>query len=263
LALKLGVIGGSGLCEMEGLDVLQLESVSTPFGNPSAEYRIGRFRNSEIVFLPRHGSPHSIPPHEVNYRANMFGFRELGVTQILSISATGGLSEDLSPGTFVLINQVIDMTTGRLSTFFDGPEVRHIDFTEPYCPNMRAVLKAAAAAARIPLRPSGTYLCTNGPRLESRAEIRLFSAFGADVVGMTGMPEAALARELELCYTGIAVVTNLAAGLALTKLTTTEVVQNMNASMQKLSLLLTESFPRLCSRTPACTCHSALRDSAL
>jgi len=261
--MKLGVIGGSGLYEMKGLDVCGFENVSTPYGPPSADYRIGRFQDAEVIFLPRHGVPHSIPPHRVNYRANLFGFRELGVSQVLSISATGGLHPDMKPGTLVLLDQIVDLTSGRESTFFNGPEIHHVDFTEPYCPEMREILGAAAEEAGVALHCGGTYVCTNGPRLETAAEIRLFSGFGADVVGMTGMPEAVLARELELCYGALSVVTNLAAGLSGGRLTTTEVVQTMHESRQRLSLLLAGAYARLCSRPRSCTCGSALLDSSL
>lgn len=261
--MKLGVVGGSGLYEMEGLEVGKLERVSTPYGPPSADYRVGRYQDVEVVFLPRHGVPHSIPPHRVNYRANIFGFRELGVTQILSISATGAVNPDLKPGALVLLDQIVDLTSGRETTFFDGPRIHHVDFTVPYCSEMQDIIEMAGKETGVPLQRGGTYVCTNGPRLETAAEIRLYSGFGADVVGMTGMPEAVLARELEICFGALSVVTNMAAGLTVGRLTTREVVGSMRDAHKKLSVLLTGSFRSLCLRPRSCDCGSALQDSSL
>ena len=254
----IGIIGGSGLYEVQGVVIRDIKGVVTPFGTPSDFYRIGEISGKEVVFLPRHGSKHNIPPHRINYRANIWGFRELGADRIVSIGATGGISPDLAPGTIVVPDQVIDMTAGRDATFFEGEEgVVHIDLTEPYCPELREAIVAAGNKAAIELKASGTYVCTNGPRIETKAEIEFFSRIGAAVVGMTAMPEAALAREAELCYAGISVVTNYAAGLKKEKLTASEVVEVMGKTMASLETLLENTFDLIAS-VRSCACKDAL-----
>lgn len=188
--------------------------VHTPFGEPSGPYSIGCFDNIDVVFQPRHGAGHTIPPHAVNYRANIWGMRELGVTKIIGMAAVGGISGQMSPGTLCIPDQIIDYTHSRKHTFFDDDQspVTHIDFTLPYCEELRQALLAAGAKAGITLQDSGTYGATQGPRLETAAEIDRMEKDGCDVVGMTGMPETSLARELGLCYACCAVSVNWAAG---------------------------------------------------
>ncbi|MFO0753088.1 MAG: S-methyl-5'-thioadenosine phosphorylase [Thermodesulfovibrionales bacterium] len=261
--MMIGLIGGSGLYEMEGLSPLREVSLSTPFGEPSAPYRIGTFGGSEVAFLARHGNPHRFPPHRVNYRANIWGFKSLGVERIIAVSAVGGINRDMPPGSLVLLDQIVDMTYGaRPSTFYEEDRVVHVDFTEPYCAGMRESILAASRTAGLPLVEKGTYVCVNGPRLETAKEIEFFASIGADVVGMTAMPEASLAREAELCLAGIAVVTNRAAGISGGKLTTNEVVETMRGSLEALQSLLGSVLLRLpSSRT--CACKDALQDSCL
>ena len=259
----IGLIGGSGLYEMPGLRVLEERVLETPFGAPSAAYVMGELSGARVAFLPRHGSPHRLPPHRINYRANVWGFRQLGVDRILSVNAGGGLSPGLRPGSIVVLDQVLDMTQGaREATFYDEGEVVHIDFTEPYCPELRQAVLGAGEKAGIGLEGGGTYLCVNGPRLESRAEIEFFARTGADVVGMTGMPEAALARELEICYSALAVVTNYAAGLSGIKLTTGEVVGSMEKANERIKALLKETFA-LIPYERACPCKDALKGTRM
>ncbi|MBI5141731.1 MAG: S-methyl-5'-thioadenosine phosphorylase [Nitrospirae bacterium] len=259
----IGVIAGSGLYEMEGVRIKEIRRVNTPFGLPSDGYHLCEFDGIDVAFLPRHGAPHRIPPHKVNYRANIYGFRELGIDRIISVGATGGLKPSVQPGSLVLLDQVVDLSSGRESTFYDGPEVVHIDFTEPYCNRMRGILRDAAASAEIQLRPVGTYICTNGPRLESAAEVRMLAAMGGDVVGMTGMPEAALARELEICFSSVAVVTNLGAGITGAKLTSVEVIDTMRASTEKIRNLLRAAFPLLAAWERDCACREALKGAKM
>lgn len=257
-----GIIAGSGLYDIAGFETVEIKRIVTPFGEPSDSYRIGRINNHEVVFLPRHGSPHRIPPHRVNYRANIWGFRELGVKRIISISAVGGINKDLKPGDIIILDQIIDMTAGaRESTFYDH-EVVHVDFTEPYCPEMREYFFKGASEANITVKTRGTYVAVNGPRLETRAEISSFGFLGADVVGMTAMPEAVLARELEICFGGIAVVTNYAAGISSKKLTTTEVIENMKEANKRLVELIRYSIPYI-KRERNCPCKESLRDARL
>jgi 5'-methylthioadenosine phosphorylase len=256
----IGIIGGSGLYEIEGVITKETRKISTPFGDPSGSYVIGDLSGTEVVFLARHGSRHQIPPHRINYRANIWGFKTLGVERVLSIGATGGISKGMTPGTIVIPDQIIDMTRRGGATFYDGEEVVHIDFTEPYCPEVRGSLCMAGDRAGIELKQSGTYVCAAGPRLETRAEIEFFSRIGGDVVGMTFMPEASLAREAELCYGSIAVVTNFAAGIKEKKLTATEVIEVMNEAMTILRRLLKEALSLLPPER-GCGCKDALGEA--
>lgn len=258
----LGVIGGSGVYDIPGLDITDTVKLTTPYGEPSDVYLIGKSGGTEVAFLPRHGPLHHIQPHKINYRANIWGFRELGVKKILSIGASGGISSLMAPGSIVAPDQMIDMTSGRHSTFYDEDDVVHIDFTEPFCPVLRAHIFAASEKAGIRVIRKGTYICVNGPRLETAAEIRVFSEMGADIVGMTGMPEAVLARELEVCFAGISVITNYAAGISGTKLTATEVVKSMKASSEKIKKLLKAFFTMDISAS-ACSCGQALKDAKM
>jgi 5'-methylthioadenosine phosphorylase len=260
---KLGVIGGSGLYGIPGLSIVEERTVLTPFGEPSAPYVMGKFGEVEAAFLPRHGQTHRIPPHRINYRANLWGFRELGVERVISVNATGGIRRGLLPGELVVPDQVIDLTQGaREGTFYDGGEVVHVDFTEPYCPETREALFQAGNRHGIGLGEGGTYLCVNGPRLESRAEIEHFATIGADVVGMTGMPEAALARELELCFAALAVVTNHAAGLSGRKLTTHEVMESMSKAKERIETVLKEALLVLPPERH-CPCKDALKGARM
>jgi len=258
----IGVIAGSGLYEIEGVAVRDIKKVSTPYGEPSDVYRLCEMSSIEFVFLARHGTPHHIPPHMINYRANIWGFRELGVERILSINAAGAISRGVKPGDIVIPDQVIDMTHGRHSTFYDGDEVVHIDFTMPYCPELRNAIIDAGREAGLQLAGSGTYICVNGPRLESRAEIEFFAHIGADIVGMTGMPEACLARELELCFAAVSVATNYAAGIYGGRLTTTEVVETMKAARERIKNLLNETLKAIPEKR-ACGCKDALKGARM
>ncbi|MFA5354429.1 MAG: S-methyl-5'-thioadenosine phosphorylase [Thermodesulfovibrionales bacterium] len=259
----IGLIGGSGIYEMAGLEMREERTVSTPFGEPSSDYRIGSLDGRDIIFLPRHGSPHAIPPHRVNYRANIWGFRSLGVERIITVNAVGGINRGMPPGSIVILDQIIDMTAGaRPSTFYEEGRVVHVDFTDPYCPEMRDAILGVSRESGIPVAERGTYICVNGPRLETAQEIRFFSRIGADVVGMTGMPEAVLARELEICMAGIAVVTNYAAGISASKLTTTEVIETMEDSLSRVRILLREAV-RAVAGTRGCPCRDALKDAIL
>lgn len=210
----LGIIGGSGLTGLANLEVTRRAVVRTPYGEPSGALTFGRIRGCEVVFLARHGYGHTIPPHEVNYRANIWALHDQKATDVVSVASVGGIRADLVPGTLVVPDQIIDYTHGRAATFFGRADhgVTHVDFTHPYCEALRQRLLAAATAAGEPVVAGGTYAATQGPRLETAAEINRLERDGADMVGMTGMPEAALAREIGLCYAALAVVVNYAAG---------------------------------------------------
>ncbi len=210
----LAVIGGSGLSALPGMAEVRHVAARTAYGEPSAPLAFGRVSGREIVFLARHGEAHSIAPHEINYRANVLALKEAGVREIVAVAAVGGIRREFGPGILVVPDQLIDYTWGRRSTFFEGPGARvtHVDFTQPYAPGLRARILAAARGCGEAVADGGVYATTQGPRLETAAEITRLERDGADLVGMTGMPEAALAREAEIDYAAIAVVANHAAG---------------------------------------------------
>jgi 5'-methylthioadenosine phosphorylase len=216
----LAIIGGSGLTQLANLAVERREVMRTPHGEPSGPLTFGRLCGQPAVFIARHGYGHTIPPHEVNYCANLWALKQTGATCIVSIASVGGIRADLGPGTIVIPHQIIDYTWGRKSTFHEGgdAQVVHIDFTQPYDPELRQALLEAARDAGQAVTDGSVYAATQGPRLETAAEIDRLERDGADIVGMTGMPEAALARELELPYAAITVVANHAAGRGDSKL---------------------------------------------
>jgi 5'-methylthioadenosine phosphorylase len=210
----LAIIGGSGLSQLGSLEVTQRKVSRTPYGEPSGALTFGRIADRDVVFLARHGYGHTIAPHEVNYRANLWALKDAGAAEVVSVASVGGIRNDTWPGTLVLPHQVIDYTWGRAATYFEGAgvPVNHIDLTEPYSRALRERLLKAAARCAEKLTDGGVYAATQGPRLETAAEVNRLERDGADLVGMTGMPEAALAREIGLEYAAIAVVANYAAG---------------------------------------------------
>ena len=220
----LAIITGSGFYELDGLRDPTVETVPTEWG--SAQVTRGRWATNDapVLFLARHGSDHSIAPHLINYRANVAALAEAGATAIVSTAVSGGIADGLDPGTFVVIDDFLDMTSGRPLTFFDAPgSVQHTDVSDPYDPALRAALVASAADADIEIRNGGVYAATNGPRFETRAEIRALQAMGADLVGMTGCPEVVLANELGLAYGALGVIVNRAVGLADVELSLDEI----------------------------------------
>jgi len=210
----LAIIGGSGLSKLGNMEVTQRRVARTPYGEPSGPLTLGRIGATDVVFLARHGYGHTIAPHEVNYRANLWALKDAGVTDVISVASVGGIRPEFAPGALAVPHQVVDYTWGRRSTYFEGPgaPVNHIDFTQPYSRAVRDRILEAAKAAGEAIIERGVYAATQGPRLETAAEIERLDRDGADVVGMTGMPEAVLAREISLEYAAIAVVANYAAG---------------------------------------------------
>jgi 5'-methylthioinosine phosphorylase len=210
----LAIIGGTGLSTLTNLNITRKVIATTPYGEASSPISIGEMGGEPCMFLARHGPKHTIPPHKINYRANIHALKAAGATQILAVGSVGGIHADCAPGSIVVPDQLIDYTHGRESTFFDGSDkqVVHIDFTQPYAPSVRQALISAAAQANIAIVNTGTYGATNGPRLETAAEVRRLARDGCTVVGMTGAPEAALARELDVPYCALCVVANWAAG---------------------------------------------------
>jgi 5'-methylthioadenosine phosphorylase len=238
----LAIIGGTGLTQLANLEITHRQVIRTPYGEPSGALLFGRIKNEEVVFLARHGYGHTIAPHEVNYRANMWALFSRGVKDVVSVASVGGIHPDLTPGRIVIPDQIIDYTWGRKSTYREGNEtpVVHLDFTEPYCEAMRQLCMRAAEAAGEDYVAGGVYACTQGPRLETKAEIDRLERDGATMVGMTGMPEAILARELGLCYAHLGVVANHAAGRGTSArgIRLTDVESVLKDAMQRVRVIL-------------------------
>ncbi len=243
----LAIIGGTGLAALDTLTITRRETVVTPYGEPSSPLLYGQLGDQVVVFLARHGLQHTLPPHRINYRANLWALHRIGVKQIIAAAAVGGIRADMEPGALAFPDQIVDYTWGRPCTFFEDnlSQVTHIDFTEPYCPALREKLMTAARALNLNARESCTYGAMQGPRLETAAEIRKLERDGCDLVGMTGMPEAALARELGLRYAACAVVANWAAGKAAGEITMAEIERNLTSGMERLKTLLTRVIPTL------------------
>jgi 5'-deoxy-5'-methylthioadenosine phosphorylase len=246
----IAIIGGSGLARLEGLDISRREVVETPYGDPSSALTFGIFSGEQLVFLARHGDKHSILPHRVNYCANLAALKQAGATHIIAVCAVGGISQDMPPGRISIPDQLVDYTWSRRHTIFEnaGNNDVHLDFTEPYCESLRAQLLAAASKAGIDVATSATYGATQGPRLETAAEINRMDNDGCHIVGMTGMPEASIARELGLCYAVIAVSVNFAAGRADGPIEMQEIEANLAEGMVGIRSILGEA---LAGFTPA------------
>jgi 5'-deoxy-5'-methylthioadenosine phosphorylase len=242
---SVAIIGGTGLTSLQGLEITSREIVQTPYGEPSGILVRGNYGGHEVLFLPRHGPGHTIPPHRVNYRANIWALKEVGVTNVIAVNAVGGIRLDMEPGVLVIPDQIIDYTWGRTNTYFEDSlnKVVHVDFTDPYCASLRLQLVDAATQAGLEVLDGGTYAATQGPRLETTAEIDRLERDGCDIVGMTGMPEAVLARELELCYASVSLVVNRAAGRGDGEITMTEIEQNLKRGMTDVRNLLEHVIP--------------------
>ena len=252
----IGVIGGSGFYSF--LSDAQTVEIETPFGPPSEPPVVGDVDGRSVAFIPRHGADHRFPPHRVNYRANLWALRELGVRQVLGPCAVGSLKPELVPGTFVVPDQYVDRTCGREHTVYDDPPVVHTSVADPYCPTGRATVIAAGNVV-----PDGTMVVINGPRFSTRAESQWHAAQGWSVVGMTGAPEASIARELALCYTSIALVTDHDAGIQTGEgVTQAEVFQVFGESIERLRHLLTEVIGQLPKPDADCSCRHALDGTA-
>lgn len=266
--VRVAVIGGSGLYKL--LESPRSLRIDTPFG--SCDLHLGEFAGEEIAFIPRHGSSHLLPPFKVNYKANIYALNMLGVERILATNAVGAINPELEPGAIVVPDDFIDMTKRRDSTFYDGSikvkvggkevgGVVHVSMTPyTYCPEIRAAVIEAARSIGLNVRDGGVYVCTEGNRFETPAEIRAYSILGGDIVGMTGCPEASLARELAICYASISVVTNYAAGVAgKVKLTQREVLDIFSKRIQDLRALLDEAIRKI-PKERSCACKDALSD---
>ena len=261
-----GIIGGSGLYEIDGLENVEWRAVESSFGSPSDELMFAELEGQKLVFLPRHGRGHRIPPSELNFRANIDALKRAGVTEILSLSAVGSLRKDLPPGTFVIIDQFIDRTFARAKSFFNTGLVAHVSMAEPICARLGDALTDAAKAVDIPTVRGGSYLAMEGPQFSSRAESELYRQWGCSVIGMTNMPEAKLAREAEMCYATVAMVTDFDCWHPDHDDVTVEtIIKVLMDNADKARALVREVVPMLAGRTETCYagCHTALENALI
>jgi 5'-methylthioadenosine phosphorylase len=258
---EIGVFGGSGFYAFLP-DVEEVE-IETPYGKPSAPIAIGEVGGKRVAFLPRHGTEHELPPHRIPYRANVWAMRELGVRRIIGPCASGALRPELERGEFVVCDQFVDRTSGRPDTFYDGPETTHVSAADPYCPELRRVLVETARELGIPVRDGGTVVVVQGPRFSTRAESRWFQQMGWDVINMTAYPEGHLARELELCYANVSMVTDHDVGVEGTAPVTADVVMRVfRENNDRLRELLFAAIPRI-GPQPVDVCSTALASARL
>jgi 5'-methylthioadenosine phosphorylase len=260
---RIGIIGGSGLYDLPGLEATRWERVDTPWGEPSDDVFLGRLGAAELAFLPRHGRGHRIPPSEVNYRANIAALKALGCTELLSVSAVGSLRADLPPGSFVVVDQFIDRTTQRASSFFGRGLVAHVSLAQPVCSRLGARVLAVLREQGVPHAAGGTYVAIEGPQFSTLAESRLYRSWNADVIGMTNLPEARLAREAELCYCSVAMVTDFDCWHpAHDSVTVDAVIQVLLGNADRARRLVAGVASSPASDAAACGCRRAL-DHAL
>lgn len=255
---EIAIIGGTGLESLlEGAEQIR---IGTPYGLPPP-LSVGKVQEKSVVFLPRHGLRHSVPPHKVNYRANIYALHKMGVKRIIATNAVGAINLDFKVGDLVVPHDLIDFTKQRRLTFYDDAPVTHVDFTQPYCPEICKALILKAKETFDSVRDQAVYVCTEGPRFETPAEIRMFRALGCDVVGMTGVPEAALGRELGMCYAALCFVSNMAAGIG-NRITSQEVVETSRLVGSEIHKVLMEAIPYL-PKTRSCLCASPTEESRM
>jgi 5'-methylthioadenosine phosphorylase len=261
--IRIGIIGGSGLYEMETLTDMAQVSLNTPFGAPSGPYRIGLLEGTRIAFLPRHGHGHHISPSELNFRANIYGFKMLGVEQLISVTAVGSLKEHIRPLDIVVPNQFYDATKQRASTFFGNGLVAHIAFADPVCPVLCGLVYHSALEAGAVVHQGGTLLCIEGPAFSTRAESHVYRQWGMDIIGMTSLQEAKLAREAEICYAALALVTDFDSWHADQSAVTVEaVVQNLGKNISTAKKIIQSVVPKVSTRR-TCICATALQNAIM
>ncbi len=263
---RIGIIGGSGLYQMEGLEGITKKKITTPFGDPSDEYILGKLEGREVVFLPRHGKGHHIMPTEVNNRANIYGMKLLDVQWIISVSAVGSFKAEWKPLDIIIIDQFVDRTThGRPSTFFGEGIVAHISFAQPLCPNLRKILYDEGVKMQLPIRWGGTYVNMEGPAFSTLAESKLYRSWGMDVIGMTQICEAKLAREAEICYATLAMVTDYDCwweAETLKSVTVEMVVENLNKNVATAQELIRRAVVQI-PQEQNCSCGNALANAII
>jgi 5'-methylthioadenosine phosphorylase len=255
---QIGIIGGSGLYSMPGFDAQREVSIDTPWGAPSEKYVLGSLSGKQIAFLSRHGRGHRLSPSELNFRANIYGMKSLGVERIVSLSAVGSLKEEHRPLDFVIPDQFFDRTRGRASTFFGEGMVAHVSFADPVCPQLAEVVGQAARASGVTVKNGGTYLCMEGPAFSTKAESNVYRSWGMDVIGMTNLQEAKLAREAELCYTTIAMVTDYDCWHPEhDAVTVNDIIANLIRNAENAAKVVAEAVARM-PEARSCKCGSAL-----
>jgi 5'-methylthioadenosine phosphorylase len=260
---KIGVIGGSGLYEMKGLQVKEKLNVETPFGKPSDEYVVGELAGKEVIFLPRHGRGHRLLPHEVNYRANIYGMKKLGAERIISIAACGSLKEEIAPLDVVIVDQFFDRTnSGRKMTFFGEGVACHIAFAQPVCPTLCRILTQAAQQAKATVHSKGTYVNMEGPAFSTLAESKFYQQCGFDVIGMTNMSEARLAREAEICYATVAMVTDYDCWHVREQVSVEVILNNLRKNVQLSQAMILWTVQNLPEKRD-CLCATALKDTVI
>ncbi len=254
----IGIIGGSGLYQMEGLQQIREVRIPTPFGRPSDHIVLGTVGGRQVAFLARHGRGHKISPTFINYRANIYALKSLGVSQVFSVSAVGSMKETIKPGDLVLPDQFIDRTTQRMSTFFDQGVVAHVSLADPICSTLSSVMGKACDEVTTTLHRGGTYVCIEGPQFSTKAESKLYRQWGVDIIGMTNIPEAKLAREAELCYATLALVTDFDCWHETEEVVSVgAILQIMRKNVEVAQQVLKTSL-RLAPETPNCSCQTAL-----
>ena len=261
--IRIGILGGSGLYNLENLSDITSVSLDTPFGHPSDAYVIGTLGGVRVAFLPRHGTGHRLMPSEINFRANIFGFKQLGVTHIVSVTAVGSLREDIRPLDIVVPDQFYDRTKNRNSTFFGNGLTAHIAFADPVCPDLALLLCEAADAIHINTHKGGTLVCIEGPAFSTRAESNLYRQWGMDIIGMTSLQEAKLSREAEICYAAMALVTDYDCWHEEeTDVTVAAVVENLGKNIGNAKRIIQAVVPKI-PEARACICSSALKQAIM
>jgi 5'-methylthioadenosine phosphorylase len=254
---EIGIIGGTGLYDPKLIKNLQEVTIETPYGPPSDTITVGELAGRFVAFLPRHGKKHTIRPTDVNSRANIFALKKLGVTRILASSTVGSLREEYKPGDVVFVDQFIDRTTKREQSFYSANKVCHISVAEPMCPELRKVITAVAKKEKISAHDTGTYVCIEGPRFSTKAESKMFQTWGADIVGMTLVPECVLAREAEVCYASVAMVTDYDVWKD-HPVCVDDIVKTMKANIENVKRIIAEAIVKI-PRERGCECKNALK----
>ncbi|QLH74401.1 MAG: S-methyl-5'-thioadenosine phosphorylase [Methanomassiliicoccales archaeon] len=254
---RIGIVGGTGVYDPDVFELEETVRPHTPYGLPSDEIQIGTIKGTRVAFMQRHGKGHIYPPHMVNYRANIWALKQVGVERIISPCAVGSLQEEFEPGEIVIVDQFIDLTKKRDYTFYNGPKTVHISTADPFCPELASIFSREAKKAKIKFHQKGTYVCIEGPRFSTRAESQMYRAF-ADVIGMTLVPECQLAREMEMCYCSLAMITDYDVW-ADHPVDTATVLRTMSENVDKIRALISSALPKIPEERKKCACPDTLR----
>ncbi len=257
--IEIGIFGGTGIYDSEILENIQEVTIDTPFGKPSDSITVGIFKGRKIAFLPRHGKKHTIPPHLINYRANIWAFKELGITRIIAPSAVGSLKEEIEPGHFALPTQFLDFTKSRSGSFSENGRVIHISVADPFCPELQSSILKVVKEKNLHIHKNCTYVCIEGPRFSTKAESKFYRSTGADIIGMTLVPECQLAREAQMCYASISTVTDYDVW-AEKPVTAKEVLETLSKNVERTKKVLTDVINQI-PKTRSCSCAKALEEA--